>query len=70
MILRDDDYSYGHDLNPTSPIINGEFSHLMVEEEVREIGSARRDSSMPLVEIDEAIRKNNSSPQEQRPSSD
>ena len=34
----------------------------MVEEEVREIGRARRDSNMPLVEIDEAMRKNDSSP--------
>lgn len=30
----------------------------MVEEEVREIGSTRRDSNMPLVEIDEAMSKN------------
>lgn len=42
LILRDDDYSCGHDLNPTSPIINGEFSHLMVEEEVREIGAIKK----------------------------
>lgn len=38
----------------------------MVEEEVREIGSTRRDSKMPLVEIDEAMSKNDSSPQDQR----
>ena len=42
----------------------------MVEEEVREIGSTRRDSNMPLVEIDEAMSKDDSSPQEQRSSSD
>jgi len=42
----------------------------MVEEEAREIGSTRRDSNMPLVEINETMRKNDSSPQEQRPSSD
>lgn len=42
----------------------------MVEEEVREIGSTRRDSNMPLVEIDEAMRKKQQQSQEQRPSSD
>ena len=52
------------------PYYKQSFLYLMVEEEVREIGRARRDSNMPLVEIDEAMRKNDSSPQEQRPSSD